>query len=501
MTPGLLLIRADASVATGTGHVMRCLALAQAWEDIGGRVLFAMAEGTPSTEERLLAESCPVLRITAMPGSEADSQQTRELARQHHADWVIVDGYQFGDEYQRALKSEGLRVALLDDYGHAEHYSADVVINQNVSASKKLYENRELYTRFLLGPRYCTLRREFRRWQHWNREISAAGTKVLVTMGGSDPENVTSLAIQALESVDVPGLEATVVVGGSNPASEVLEEQASRSRKNLSVCRDVSDIAERMAWADVAVAAAGSTCWELCLLGLPAIVIDVASNQSEVAAKLDRLGCAIHLGTAGEISAEKIAGKVDELLRSLELRRSLSWRSRELVDGAGAERVISILRGGDLQLRRAVERDCRLLWEWANDPEVRAASFSSAPIPWEIHVRWYTERLRGEWCFMFIAENSAGETMGQIRFDRREDGEFNVGVSVAKASRGRGMAVSLIQAGIKAMFTQAGCARIHALVRPSNTASLRTFESAGFQNIGDEKIGGAAAVHLLYKQK
>ena len=110
----------------------------------------------------------------------------------------MVDGYQFNADYQRALKAAGFRVLFLDDYGHATHYSADLVLNQNAYANEKMYAARESYTRLLLGTDYCLLRREFSSWRGWKREIAPIGTKILVTMGGSDPENFTTDVVEAL---------------------------------------------------------------------------------------------------------------------------------------------------------------------------------------------------------------------------------------------------------------------------------------------------------------
>lgn len=493
--PGPLLIRADATIAMGVGHVMRCLALAQAWQDTGGRAVFVMAKANPAVEQRLRAESCEVFSISAQPGTEEDGRETTRLARERKADWVVVDGYQFGSNYQRNLKTAGFRVLFADDYGHAARYFANVLLNQNVCADEAPYENREPHTRLLLGTQYCLLRREFRSWREWKRDIPKVGRRVLVTMGGSDPENLTGRVIQALAVVKRADFEVTVVIGGSNPHLET--SQSAAGQKGIWLRKNVSNMAELMAEADVAISAAGSTCWELCLLGLPALLIDLAENQKAVAQDLDRLGCAIHLGDRNNISATRIASQLDRLLESQQLRRSLSQRSRELIDGGGAQRVASILRGGGLRLRPARQDDARMLWEWANDPEVRAASFSPALIPWETHVTWFEKKLKDRRCFMFVAEDEEGESVAQIRFDPTPDGTFEVGISVAKASRGCGLASALIKLGVEAVCNKVGEKRIHAFVMPRNRASIKAFEKAGFRNVGEAEVRGNAASHLV----
>ena len=190
-----LLFRTDASVQIGTGHVMRRLALAQAWQDAGGRAMFAMAETTPAVWARLEAESCDVLSVSCDAGTAEDSLKTIALAREKSADWIVVDGYQFRADYQRALKAAGCKILFVDDYGHAAHYSADLVLNQNAGAEAQLYVHRESHTRLLLGPRYCLLRREFSSWRNWKREIPQACRQLLVMMGGSDADNLTARVI------------------------------------------------------------------------------------------------------------------------------------------------------------------------------------------------------------------------------------------------------------------------------------------------------------------
>jgi UDP-2,4-diacetamido-2,4,6-trideoxy-beta-L-altropyranose hydrolase len=496
-----LLIRADASIAIGTGHVMRCLALAQAWQDLGGRAIFAMAESTPALAARLHSESCDVVSVEASIGSQDDSERTADLARVHHAGWVVVDGYQFGADYQQALKSADLKVLLMDDYGHSARYLADLVVNPNACADESLYQNRESYTRLLLGTRYCMLRREFNAWRQWQRKIPPLARRILVTMGGSDRENLTARVLEALSShKDGHGfedLEATVVIGGSNPHAASLERYAEASDRQIHLHKDTAQMAEWMAQADLAVSAAGSTCWELCLLGLPSLLVDVAANQTVLARALDRKGCAIHIGSASEFSTEKIADQLDKLVHATQLRQSLSRASRALVDGYGSLRIASILNGEGFFLRRAASDDSRLLWEWANDPTVRSSSFSPSPIPWETHEAWFAEKLRQEKCLILIAEDEQGSPVGQIRFDTRPDGACEVDVSVAPAKRGKGLGEALIRRGVQIVLREKRCLGVHAFVKAENQASRRAFESAGFENLGEEVGNGHSAVHYV----
>jgi len=339
-----LLIRTDASAQIGTGHLMRCLALAQAWQDTGGRAVFLMATEVPALEYRLHSEGMEVVHLPVQPGSIDDAAQTVDFSQEVGADWVVVDGYHFGADYQRAVKERGLRLLFIDDNGHAEHYYADLVLNQNIHAHEGLYRNRESYTRLLLGTRYVLLRRGFIKWRGWKREIPEVARKILVTMGGSDPDNVTLKVIQALQQVEVDGLEAVVVVGGGNPHYEELQSAVQGSHFPIRLESNVTDMPELMAWADVAVSAGGNTSWELAFMGVPAFLIILASNQRPIAECLDTLGVVVNLGWFKDVAPTEMTQVMTQLLRAPRTRAEMSKHGRQLVDGMGSERVISALQ-------------------------------------------------------------------------------------------------------------------------------------------------------------
>ena len=344
MKLGTVLIRADASVEVGTGHVMRCLALAQTWQDAGGEAAFAMAESTPAILERLKAERIEVHEVREGPGTPNDAKLTLDVAKACGAEWMVVDGYVFGADYQRRVKDAGLRLLWVDDDGSARHYCADIVLNQNVHARPSFYSSRDTSCRLLLGPKYAVLRREFNPRQKRKREISARGNKVLITMGGSDSGNVSLRVVEALREVSVQNLEAVVVIGGSSPHFESVAQAALSFPGVMRAQRDALNMPELMAWADIAVSAAGSTCWEMCMMGLPAVVIDVAANQSAIAEGLSRLAVSVHAGSSESLSTEALAAEVERLLLSSECRSAMSRRGHELVDGEGTLRVMSELQ-------------------------------------------------------------------------------------------------------------------------------------------------------------
>jgi UDP-2,4-diacetamido-2,4,6-trideoxy-beta-L-altropyranose hydrolase len=340
--PGVV-VRADASVAIGLGHAMRCLALAQALADErGGRAVFLLADPPAPIAERAAREGIEVAALVAPPGGPDDAAETLALARDRGAAWVVADGYHLDGGYQRALVDGGARVLALDDHGHAGEYHAHLVLNQNLGATEAPYARRAPYTRLLLGHRHVLLRREFRTWNGGERAVPERARRVLVTLGGSDPDDVSSRVVAALAAVDGP-LDVSVLIGGANPHRASLERAAAGSPHAVELATDVLDVPERMARADLAIAAAGGSSWELARVGTPQVAVVLADNQRPAGRALADAGVAVQLGWHADATAGAIAAAVGGLAGDAERRAGLSRRGRALIDGQGARRVLDAM--------------------------------------------------------------------------------------------------------------------------------------------------------------
>lgn len=493
MSIGKILIRADASLSLGTGHVMRCLALAQAWRAQGGEAVFVMAESTPAISERLNRAAFPAMTMSAEAGSNRDALVLCEAVRRHAAKWVVVDGYAFDDLYFETLQGTHSRVLLIDDNARIapNRYVAEVVLNQNLSARAATYRTCSETTDLLLGPKYALLRDEFNRWRVWQRETPEIAKKILVTMGGSDPLNLTVRAIDASRAFHLPGAEVKVVVGGSNPR---IAELKAKAGGNCVLVIDSAEMPAMLAWADLAVAAAGSTCWEFCMMGLPAILIDAAENQTPAAIELDRLGIARHIALR-EATVQRLAFEVRQLAAEPSLRSDMSRAGAALVDGRGAARVAAAMRAHDFHLRPAEPDDARLLFEWANDAAVRRSSFSSSPITWQEHCLWFAQKLAEPREIILMCEADAGTPVGTVRFHESSPGEFQIGVTVSPVWRGRHAAPHLLKKAVRYLPENRNVRRVHAFIKKENTASRRSFESAGFRFSSCRMIDGVEAFH------
>lgn len=341
-----LFIRADATTDIGTGHIMRCIALGQAWQDRGKVVFISHCESV-ALKKRFTDEGFDFILLDKPHPDPFDLEYTlntlHKLSAQHKAlsTWLVVDGYHFDSAYQKSIKEAGHKLLWIDDYGHADHYWADIVLNQNISACESFYNNRETYTRLLLGTQYVLLRREFWPWRGWKRDIAPVARKVLITMGGSDPENVTLKVLHALIEMNEPNLEIKVIMGPVNPHRESINEVIRQLPFQAQCLDTVSNMPTLMVWADVAIAAGGSTCWELSFMGLPTAVIVIADNQRLVSQLLEENGVILNLGEGKSIQKKEIANLINKLCLNQALREEFSEHGSDLVDGYGLDKIKS----------------------------------------------------------------------------------------------------------------------------------------------------------------
>jgi spore coat polysaccharide biosynthesis predicted glycosyltransferase SpsG len=233
-----------------------------------------------------------------------------------------------------------LRLLFIDDNGHAAHYYADFVLNQNIHADAALYANREAHTHLLLGTRYALLRREFWQYRDWQRDIPDTARNILVTLGGADPENVTEHVLAALRDLPLENMEAVAVIGAAvgEETFDHLQHVLLPHYHKLRLERSVTDMPALMGWADVAISAGGSTVWEMCLMGLPMITIVLADNQRLSADALSRYGASVNLGWYTDARKDTIITTLERLCADHDQRAAMSAAGRRLVDGRGAER-------------------------------------------------------------------------------------------------------------------------------------------------------------------
>lgn len=337
-----LALRADASASMGIGHLMRCLSLGRAFQNAGGHATFITACRDEPLLDRIKGAGLDLV-ITEQPyPSPVDLEVTLNWLGGHPGAWLALDGYQFDFDYQRQVKESGACLLVIDDYVHAECYHADLIINQNINAELIQYPAGP-ETKLLLGTSYAMLSPDFDVMRDHRPENPEVARRVLVTLGGGDPDNQTLKVINALSSLSIDGLETIVLVGAANPNIEALHKAMHDFDSEAQIVHNAANMPELMAWADVAICAGGSTCWELAFMGVPMIVIVLAENQTRIAEGLDEVGAAVNLGWFTGVTEEKLAQTLDDTVHDQPRRAAMSRRGRDLVDGHGCERVVEQL--------------------------------------------------------------------------------------------------------------------------------------------------------------
>lgn len=337
----LILIRADASPSKGTGHVMRCLALAEALREQEAVPVFATREITPSLRERLLWDGFDHHDLTG-----DDPAALLELADRLGATALVVDSYWLDAGWRAAVRPGFRTVLALDDLADRMLH-ADLVWNPAPGAASLPYATLAPGARLLAGEPYLLLRREIRQAATAPQAAVAARTRILLTFGGSDPAGLTVPVVKRLAPTLPPGVWLDVVAGGSNPALDCIRAACARFPDRVRLHVDSREMGELMGAAGLAVTAGGGTVAELAALAVPSLLAVVADNQAPAAADARTRGWAAVVDARGDRAdaADAITAKALTLWVDLPARHELSRRiAAGGIDGQGATRVASALQ-------------------------------------------------------------------------------------------------------------------------------------------------------------
>ncbi len=498
-SPGVL-VRADGNAEMGAGHLMRCLALAQAWGARGGRAVF-VSHCPSDLRRRITSAGIDVIPLDRPHPDPVDLRTTlaslHEIARAQAArPWMVLDGPHFDPAYQHAIREREFPLLVVDDTAELPHYDADVLLNQNIGADRMPYRCSPT-TVLLLGPRYVQLRREFRPWADRYRETPAVARRVLVTLGGGDSGTVASMAMRALALAGIDQIETAVLAGAANPRRRELEVLATAMPYAARVVHNASDMPELMAWADLAIAAGGTTCWELAFMGVPSLLLVLAENQRANAEGLDALGAAVNVGWHGRVSESQLAEAIHAVATDAQRRQALSRAGPSLVDGRGSEHVVDVMhavRGSGLEedqiaVRPATTDDAVPIWRLVNDPVVRSHSFTPETIPLDRHLEWFRGKLVSPGTRVWVLE-LARTLAAEVRYDRVDEETAEVHFAVVPALRGRGLGATALRLTWDAACRELRVKRVRGLVFRGNVASARAFEKAGFVRLDDVQVRG-----------
>jgi UDP-2,4-diacetamido-2,4,6-trideoxy-beta-L-altropyranose hydrolase len=361
----LVAFRADASVRIGTGHVMRCLTLADELARQGHQCIFIMRDESGHLEELI---SLKGYQLHVLAGSDAvessvakdadnpyaewlgvpwqqDAKQTLEVLSSLAADWLVVDHYALDARWEGQVATAVGHIVAIDDLADRDHECA-LLLDQNLGRKATDYEQRVPDDcRRLIGPHYALLRPEFARLRERSlrRRQHPELKRILISLGGVDRTNVTGQVLRALAQTALAHeTELDIIMGAAAPYLEDIRKQAAQLPFRTKVSVNVTDMAERMYLADLSIGAAGSTSWERCCLGLPAVLMILADNQVSGARALEAEGAAIAIGGTSAALQTTLPGTLAILSESETLQR-MSDAAAKVTVGDGVGRVVDAL--------------------------------------------------------------------------------------------------------------------------------------------------------------
>jgi UDP-2,4-diacetamido-2,4,6-trideoxy-beta-L-altropyranose hydrolase len=356
-------IRTDASTEMGSGHVMRCMTLAEALKNNGASVIFISSKHSGNLNHLIVRKGFQIIELEQPENKKIinlnngddyikwlgvsqmeDAEETINAIKNDKPEWLVVDHYSIDEKWENELRPHVNKLLVIDDIANRRH-NCDVLLDQNYSPNgTNRYDGKiPKKTKTLIGPNYALLSPEYFKARKSLRQRSGTIERVLIFMGGSDPDNLTTLVLQSFTSVGLQAINLDVVIGFNNTNGEAIRalcELRGRAQCHTSL----PHLANLMLKADLCIGAGGSTTWERFCLGLPTIVITTGANQVHTTEALSASDFIEYLGTASTVSAEILEEKIRQMINSPELLVRQSVAGQKLIDGLGAGRVAMVIK-------------------------------------------------------------------------------------------------------------------------------------------------------------
>ena len=503
-----VLFRTDASGQIGGGHMMRCLALAGGLRAAGHIVAFVMVRAQPDWAVEVEKAGFRCYSVAPAPcGPDPDGPAhkhwlsapwpddavtTARAITDFQADWLIWDHYGLDARWVNAVRQgSGIRAVVAIDDLDDRPLGSDFVLDQT-----RLTRDPRTHAALasMAGPMFATLRPEFAAMRRDRRgktpgrtaDISVSGAHVLVTLGLADSAALVPGIARVLAGL--PGVSADIVMGQHAQTLEQVAEICAR-HPHLALHVDTPDMAGLMQRADLCIGAGGMTSWERCCLGLATILVPVADNQQQVAYELERAG-AVH------VLPLHLAHDPEQIHRALQnalaVAPALAQAAYGLCDGQGTARIVDILGGG---LRPVTLEDAELLFQWRNQPHIRAASLGTAPLDLDTHLAWVEQasmQQNGVWWVY----SEGGRALGHVNARPRASAVWRWGFYIGAQYAPKGAGRRMLARAIGALFARPDCDTLEAEVRADNALSVSLHRKLGFQQTHQSDDGAVLVFSL-----
>lgn len=327
-----IVIRVDSSRIIGSGHLMRCLTLAQQLQKNENARVYFISRDLEGNLNDLIINSGFALKILPRYSENfsltgyaewltvpqyVDAAETKKILDSLGVvDMIVVDSYAIDINWENEIRPFVKKIFVIDDLANRKH-DCDVLLNQNFHLDINAVRN--IYLKLVpakcelrIGIKYTLLRTEFHEVKKNLRKRDGTIKNILVFYGGSDLTNETMKAISALVKLEIPDLIVNVVVGGSNANRDTIEKFC-RKHECLNFHYQVENMAELMNEADLSLGAAGSTTLERFFLGLPSIVTAIAENQELGIQQLEDQGYIVYIGKSKDCSEDDILQAIKSL--------------------------------------------------------------------------------------------------------------------------------------------------------------------------------------------
>lgn len=522
----LFLFRADASPIIGSGHIMRCLSLANALKATGVDCVFISRHITQNLTQLLKTSGHDTLKIDAPSPiksgppqgeyakwlgttQEADARDVINVIksgnyRNSAFDLIICDHYALGEDWEQPVsKALNAPVAAIDDLSNRKHASQWLI---DTTFDKTAADYAGLVSpdcTMLIGSQYALLRPEFLRRRaealrarDKAHEDNTSVNNILISMGGMDNDNVSCWVLSAIKSSGRKDFTVDVLLGASAPHIQEVRAFAKTLSFPVTVHIGVSDVTPLLVNADLCIGAAGSSTWERCCLGLPTINIVIADNQKTIAKTLADTGSILDAGIFDDIRNNTKDFNNNVLLPCLNdagLRHSMSLSCRVICDGRGIGRIVrsvsvrTVKHAKRVALREAGVADIRMVYDWQALPQTRRYANNTDIPSFESHTAWIQNKLTDEQCMFYIIEYDANPA-GSVRLDINRAAALSSGPPAATISIfispkffGNGIA----SAALDIIANLHREIEINAQVHEDNVASLKLFARANYVAQGD----------------
>jgi len=497
-----VVIRVDASVYIGSGHVMRCLVLAQALKSAGHVVVFASRPQhgdliTLIKQRGFIVHSLTQPTSWLIPSSNADYKSSLQLTEREDAqecatvfdkvDLVITDHYGVGALWHEIIrKAYNSKILAIDDL--VRKHAADLIIDQTLLRKTCEYQALNPSANILTGIDYAIINSRFAQQHDAQLAVPSQlpiSPRVLLSMGGIDEPNATLQVLEVLSKQSTVPPFVTVLLSSRAPHYSAVVAFAKQHSSWLTHIDFVHDMAPLMAEHNIAIGAPGSTSWERACLGLPSIVIALAENQQTICKNLTQVGAAISVKLS-EINSSLMPAYAQLVANYAQMRGV----NLQLCDGMGVDRImkhITQLMRGCIKLEVATSADVDKVFDWQCAPQTRRFALNKAIPCLTEHQTWMARKLASDSDYFYMIKLiplkcNVAVSVGVVRLDMTKENTYTISIFIAPEYYGKGFAKSALGQVDKLHPT----AVINAVVLKENTASQALFSSAGYQRIKEQ---------------